>query len=52
LEKLAREKALLPVEVEPEIFAYTIVAGKLSPKYPKYWDIKGNQGEVYLRLSP
>lgn len=51
LEKLAREKAHLLVEVEREIFAFTIVDGKLVPKYPKYWDITGNQAQVYLRLE-
>ena len=51
LEKLARVKAQLLVEIESEVFAYTVVDGKISPKFPKYWDITDNQSQVYLRFE-
>ena len=52
LEELAREKTRLLVEVEGEVFRYTVVDGKINPENPKYWDIKGNQAQVFLRLGP
>ncbi len=52
LEELAREKARLLTEVESEVFRFTVTDGKLIPKYPKYWDISGNQAQVFLRLEP
>ena len=51
LAKLARGKAQLLVEIESAIFAYTVADGKLRPKHPKYWDMTGNQVEVFLRLE-
>ncbi len=53
LEKLAKEKARLLVEIESEIFKFSFGDdGSLIPKYPKYWKIRGNQVEVFLRLEP
>jgi len=52
LQELAREKTLLLVEVEREVFRFTIVDGKINPENPKYWDINGNQAQVFLRLKP
>jgi hypothetical protein len=53
LERLAREKARLLVKVESEIFRFRLgVDGTIIPKYPKYWKIKGNQAEIFLRLEP
>ena len=52
LEELAKEKARLLAEVESEIFEFRIINGKLQPKYPKYWNISGNQAQVFLRLEP
>ena len=52
LNNLAQEKARLLTEVEGEVFHYTISNGKLAPKYPKYWDITGDQVQVFLRLEP
>jgi len=53
LEKLAKEKACLLVEVESEIFKFTFGNnGSTIPKYPKYWKITGDQAEVFLRLEP
>ncbi|MBA7640183.1 hypothetical protein ES703_47848 [subsurface metagenome] len=53
LEKLAKEKACLLVEVESEIFKFSFGNdGSIIPKYPKYWKISGNQMEVFLRLKP
>src|SRR4030043_517770 len=53
LEKLAREKTCLLVEVESEIFKFSFGNdGSIILKYPKYWKITGNQAEVFLRLEP
>jgi hypothetical protein len=53
LEKLAKEKARLLVEIESEIFKFSFGDdGSIIPKYPKYWKIKGNQVEIFLRLEP
>jgi len=53
LEKLAKEKACLLVEFESEIFKFSFGNdGSIIPKHPKYWKIRGNQAEVFLRLEP
>ena len=53
LEKLAKEKACLLVEVESEIFKFNLGKdGSIIPKYPKYWKISGNRAEVFLRFEP
>jgi len=53
LEKLAKEKARLLVEIESEIFKFSFGGdGSIIPKYPKYWKIRGNQADIYLRLEP
>ena len=53
LEILAKDKACLLVEVESEIFNFSFSSdGSIIPKYPKYWKIRGNQAEVFLRLKP
>jgi hypothetical protein len=53
LEKLAKEKARLLVEIESEIFKFSFGGdGSFNPKYPKYWKIRGNQADVFLRLEP
>ena len=51
LENLAREKVSLLQQVESEVFQYTVADGKLVPKYPRYWDINGDQAEVFLRFE-
>jgi len=52
LEELAKGKTRLLVEVEKEVFRFTSVDGKINPENPKYWDISGNQAQVFLRLEP
>lgn len=52
LERLAREKVKLLAEVEGEVFGYSVADGKLIPKFPEYWNLTGNQAQVYLRLEP
>lgn len=52
LENLAKEKACLLVEVESQIFEFSVANGRITPKYPKYWKISGGQAEVFLRLEP
>ena len=52
LEELAKEKTRLLVEVEKKVFRFTSVDGKINPENPKYWDISGNQAQVFLRLEP
>jgi hypothetical protein len=51
LEILAKEKLQLLNKVEGDIFRFTISDGKIIPANPKYWDIKGNQADVYLRCK-
>ncbi len=52
LAALANEKARLLVKVEREVFHFEVKEGKLIPRYPKYWDINGDQAQVFLRLEP
>lgn len=53
LEKLAKDKACLLVELESEIFKFSFGNdGSIIPKHPEYWKIRGNQAEVFLRLEP
>lgn len=52
LQEMAIEKLNLLTDVEKEIFAFTIVEGKLVPTNRKYWDIDGEFAKVYIRLSP
>jgi hypothetical protein len=53
LEKLAKEKARLLVEVESEIFKFSLGKDRgIIPKYPKYWTISGNRTEAFLRFGP
>jgi len=53
LEKLAKEKARLLVEVESKIFRFSFGNdGSIIPKYPKYWNIRDNKADIYLRLEP
>ena len=51
LQALAKQKAQLLALVEREVFAFTVNEGKLVPRYPKYWDIEGDQATVFLRLE-
>ncbi len=51
LEKIAKEKAKLIVEIEKEIFSFALSPdGKLIPKEPKYWE--GCDNQAFLRLEP
>jgi hypothetical protein len=51
LEKIAEEKAKLIVEIEKEIFAFSLSAdGKIIPRESKYWE--GSDDKVFLRLDP
>lgn len=52
LQELASEKARLLAEVEREVFRFTIDEGRLVPTYPKYWDVKGDVANVFLRITP
>lgn len=53
LEKLAKEKTCLLVEVESEIFKFSLGKdGSIIPEYPKYWKINDGKTEVFLRLEP
>jgi len=52
LEELAREKAHALNDVESYVFGYSIRDdGALVPYYPKYWDISGSEGNVFLRFD-
>lgn len=48
---LAREKLTDLKSIEKELFGYIAKEGKLIPKYPEYWDQKGNTTPVFLRLN-
>ncbi len=51
LEEIAKEKTHLLVEVEREVFSFTLSHdGKIIPKEPKYWE--GTNDQVFLRLDP
>jgi hypothetical protein len=53
LQELCHEKASLLVKIESEIFKFSFgEGGGIIPKYPKYWKIRGNQMEIYIRLYP
>ncbi len=53
LERLAKERACLLVEIESEVFGFSFGNdGRIIPKYPKYWKIKDNRANVFLRLEP
>ena len=52
LEDMAKQKLCLLRDVEQEVFAFTVVEGRLKPEHPEYWDITGNGAEVFLRLEP
>ncbi len=49
LESIAREKLDILNKIESDIFAFTLVEGKIRPTNLKYWDIDGDTAEVFLR---
>ncbi|PKB70690.1 MAG: hypothetical protein BZY87_09185 [SAR202 cluster bacterium Io17-Chloro-G6] len=52
LEELARAKARLLMEIEKEVFGFTVSEGRMRPKHPQYWDIDDkNQAQVFLRFE-
>ena len=51
LELLAKEKLADLRKIEQELFAYNVNEGKISPKYPKYWDQKNGTVPVFLRFD-
>ena len=51
LESMAREKLDMLNKIESNIFAFTIVEGKIRPVNLKYWDVDGNKTEVFLRCE-
>jgi hypothetical protein len=53
LEGLAREKVCSLNDVESEVFSVTIATdGSVILKNPKYWDVRSNQVQAFLRLEP
>lgn len=53
LQELASKKAHLLMEIEKEVFGYTVNEGKLTLKYPQYWEVDDkNQVQVFLRIRP
>ena len=52
LQDLARKKAHLLMEIEKEIFDFTVNEGRLILKYPQYWDVDNiGQVQVFLRIE-
>lgn len=51
LESLAKSKLTDLRTIEADLFAYSINDGKMSPKYPKYWEITGGTVPVFLRFD-
>lgn len=52
LREIAKDKIITLLGVESKVFAFQMVQGAISPKYPRYWD-KSQEGllNVYLRLE-
>lgn len=52
LQDLARTKARLLMEIEKEVFGFTVDEGRLMLKYPQYWDIDSqSQVQAFLRFE-
>lgn len=51
LESLAKSKLTDLRTIEADLFAYSTNDGKISPKYPKYWDIANGTVPVFLRFD-
>ena len=52
MQDLARRKARLLMEIEKEVFGFTANEGKLTLKYPQYWDIdNSSQAQAFLRIE-
>jgi hypothetical protein len=52
LQDLAKDKAHLLLEIEKEVFGFSINNGALVPSYPKYWDIdEQGRTQTYLRIK-
>ena len=52
LESLSREKHEALIELESEVFAFSVRDGAIEVKHPKYWDSQNSYAEVFLRLHP
>jgi len=53
LEDMSREKVCSLNDVESEVFSVTIATdGSVILKNPKYWDVRSNQVQAFLRLEP
>ena len=51
LKEIAGAKMDALNKAEAEIFAYTVIDGKLQAKYEGYWDKKNDYLNAYLRLE-
>lgn len=52
LQDLARRKAQLLMEIEKEVFAFTVNEGRIAPKFPRYWIVDSEgRARVFLRLE-
>ncbi len=51
LEQIALEKVSFLVGAISTVFDFTMIEGKLAPKYPEYWDTKGPLTQVFLNLE-
>lgn len=53
LQDIAKSKIVTLHKIESEVFHFTWTKeGAISPKYPKYWDIKDGLLNVFLRFEP
>ncbi len=52
LQDIAKSKILTLHKIESKVFDFSIVDGAISPRYPKYWDIKDGLLNAFLRFEP
>ena len=53
LQDIAKSKIITLHKIESEVFDFSWTKdGAISPRYPKYWDIKNGLLNVFLRFEP
>ncbi len=52
LERIARKKLLLLMEVEKDVFGVEVKEGILHLNHPNNWDVDGDKANVYLMIEP
>ena len=52
LQDIAKSKILTLQKIESKVFKFTVIDGAVSPRFPKYWDLKDGFLNVFLRFEP